>query len=88
MFVAKKCYAYLRLGSAGELLGLNTDTFSAHDVEEELAGAVVLVDGLAALGLADHVEVLLKEVRAVHGATLGFGVELGREDGSSLVHHA
>lgn len=81
-------FAYLRLGADGTLLGLNTHTFAAHDVEEELGRAVVLVDGLAALGLADHVEVLFKQVRAVHGATLGLGVELGREDGSGLVHHA
>lgn len=83
-----KCYATPALATAGNLLGLNADTLPAHDVKEELARAVVLVDGLAALGLANHVKVLIKEVRAVHGATLGFGVKLGREDGSGLVHHA
>ncbi len=76
------------LSTDGALLGLNANTFSAHDIEEELGRSVVLVDGLAALGLADHVEVLFKQVRAVHGTTLGLGVELGREDGSGLVHHA
>lgn len=43
---------------------------------------------LGALGSADVLKVLLKQVRAVHGAALGLGVELGREDGAGAVHHS
>lgn len=43
---------------------------------------------LSALGGADVLKVLLEEVRAVHWAALGLGVELGREDGAGAVHHS
>lgn len=33
-------------------------------------------------------EISVEQVGAVHGAALGLGVELGREDGPGLVHHA
>lgn len=75
-------------GRGGQGHGLNTDTLSAEDVKHQLAGSVVLVDDLVALGELDALEVLLEEVRAVHGATLGLGVELGGEDGAGLVYHA
>lgn len=77
-----------RSGRGGQGYGLDADTLSAENVKHQLARSVVLVDDLVALGELDALQVLLKEVRAVHGTTLGLGVELGGEDGASLVHHA
>lgn len=73
---------------AGERRRLNANTLLAEDVKHELRGAVVLVDRLAVLGHLHVLQVLLEEVRAVHGAALGLGVELGREDRTGLVDHA
>lgn len=67
---------------------LNTNTLSAHDVEHQRGGSVVLENNLVALGELDVLKVLVKEVRAVHGASLGLRVELSREDRSGLVEHA
>lgn len=78
----------LRLSRSGKGSGLDTNTLSAENVEHQGAGSVVLVDGLVALGELDVLEVLVEEVGAVHGTALGLGVELGREDGAGLVHHA
>jgi len=77
----------LHLSSSGKRSGLNTNTLSAHDVEHQRGGSVVLENDLVALGELDALEVLVKQVGAVHGTTLGLGVELGREDGSGLVKH-
>jgi hypothetical protein len=68
--------------------GLDAHTLPAEDVEQELSGPVVLVHPLALLCELNILEVLLEEVGAVHGTALGLGVELGREDGAGLVHHA
>lgn len=76
------------LGGTGERRGLNTDTLLAEDVEHELGGPVVLVDLLAVLCELHVLEILLEEVRAVHGAALGLRVELRGEDGTGLVDHA
>ncbi|KAI6748599.1 hypothetical protein HG530_015372 [Fusarium avenaceum] len=67
---------------------LNTNTLSAHDVEHQRGGSVVLENNLVALGKLDVLKVLVKQVRAVHRASLGLGVELSREDRSGLVKHA
>lgn len=75
------------LRSASKRHGLNANTLPAQDIQDELAGAVVLVHKGALLGESNIVEVLLKEIRAVHWATLGLGMELGRENRSGLVHH-
>lgn len=76
------------LSKANKRSRLNTDTLLAQNVQDVLAGPVVLEDVLSALGSADVLKVLLEEVRAVHGATLGLRVELGREDGPGAVHHS
>lgn len=70
-----------------ERRGLNADAFTAENVKQELAGSVVLVDGLAFFLALDVLQVLIEEVGAVHWATLGLRVELGEEDGAGLVHH-
>lgn len=79
---------FRHLCKANKRSGLNTDTLLAQNVKDVLARTVVLEDVLSALGSADVLKVLLKEVRAVHWATLGLGVELGREDGAGAVHHS
>lgn len=76
------------LGGISQGLRLDTDTLPAHDVEHQLRRSVVLVDLLGALECHDILNVLIKEVGAVHRATLGFGMELGREDGARGVAHA
>lgn len=70
-----------------ERRGLNANALTAENVKQELAGTIVLVDGLAFFLALDVLQVLIEEVGAVHWATLGLGVELGREDGAGLVHH-
>lgn len=75
------------LGSVGQLGGLNTDTLLAENVNHELRWPVVTVDRGAALVHLDVLEVLVEQVRGIHRATLGLGVELGRKDGAGLVHH-
>jgi len=77
----------LHLSSSGKRSGLNTNTLSAHDVEHQRGRSVVLENDLVALGELDALEVLVKQVGAVHGTTLGLRVELGGEDGSGLVKH-
>lgn len=77
----------LHLSRSGKRSGLNADTLSAHDVEHQRGRSVVLENDLVALGELDVLEVLVEEVGAVHGTTLGLGVELGGEDRSGLVEH-
>lgn len=85
---ANACHANFVLSKADKRSRLNTDTLLAQNVKNVLAGPVVLEDLLSALGGTDVLKVLLEEVRAVHWATLGLGVELGREDGAGPVHHS
>jgi len=47
-----------------------------------------LEDLLAVLVLGNAVEVRVEEVGTVEGAALGFGMELGREDGARFVDHS
>ena len=79
---------FFLLQSRGERSGLDANTLLAENVEHELSGPVVLVYGLASLEGPHILEVLVEKVRAVHRSTLSLGVELGREDGASLVDHA
>lgn len=76
------------LRSTSQRRGLDTNTLLAKDIQHEVRGSIVLVDLGRALGISDLIQILVEEVRTVHGTTLGFGVELGGEDGSRLVHHA
>jgi hypothetical protein len=78
----------LFLRSAGQRQWLNTNALSAQNIKEQLGRTVVPVLKGVALCKTDIIQVLVKEVRAVHWTTLGLGVELGRENGSGLVHHA
>lgn len=67
---------------------LHSNTLLREEVEHELRRPVVLVDVLALLEQLHALHVAVKQVRAVHWATLSLGVELGREDGPGLVHHS
>lgn len=76
------------LGSVRQGRGLNADTLLAEDVNHQLRRPVVAVDLGAVLEHLDALEVLVEQIGAVHRAALGLRVELGREDGPGLVHHA
>lgn len=78
----------LHLSRSGKRSGLNTDTLSAHNVEHQRGWSVILENDLVTLGELNVLEVLVEEVGAVHGTTLGLRVELGGEDGAGLVKHA
>jgi hypothetical protein len=72
---------------------VNAHTLLAQEVDEQGRGTVVLADASGVHGLvglvALHVlDVHVEEVGGVHWAALGFGVELGGEDGARLVDHA
>lgn len=69
-------------------INLHSNTLLGQQIQHELRGSVVFVDTLRVLEHLDALQVPIKQVRAVHWASLGFGVELRREDGSGLVHHS
>jgi hypothetical protein len=69
------------------LVGMNTDTLLAHQIDEDSAGLVVLVGelGLVVLVLLDVLDVLVEQVTRVERSALGLGVELGAEDRAGVV---
>lgn len=69
---------------------LDAHTLLGQEVNQERAGDGVPVGverQLVVLVLDDAVQVDVEEVRGVQGTALGLGVELGAEDGTSLVDH-
>jgi hypothetical protein len=69
------------------LVGVNTDTLLAHQIDKDSARLVVLVRelGLEVLVLLDILDVLVEQVSRVERSALGLGVELGAEDRSGVV---
>lgn len=76
------------LGRVGQRGRLNANTLLAENINHQLRGPVVAVHLGGLLEQLDVFKILVEQVRAVHRATLGFGVELGRENGPGLVKHA
>jgi hypothetical protein len=66
---------------------MHTNTLLSQQVDKKRAGLVVPVGeaGLVVLVLLDVVHVLVEEVRGVERTSLGFGMELGAEDGTGVV---
>ena len=68
----------------------NTDTLRGEEVDHEgirSGPATALEDIVGLLVLLDGLEVGVEQVAGVERTALGFGVELRREDGTSLVDH-
>ena len=71
------------------LVGVDTNTLLAEQINKDSAGLVVLVGcegGLEVLVLLDVLNVLVEQVGRVEGSALGFRVELGAEDGTRVVN--
>jgi len=62
-----------------------TNALLAQQVYKKRAGLVALLRELVVLVLCHVLHVLVEEVRRVKRATLGFGMELGTEDGTRVV---
>ena len=70
------------------LVGMNTNTLLAEQVNEDSAGLVALVGGkggLEVLVLLHVLNILVKQVSGVKRSALGLGVELSAEDGARVV---
>jgi len=69
---------------------VHANTLLAKEIDKQRAGLVVaLREGrLVVLVLLDALDVLIEQVRRVHGAALGLGMELGAENGAGVVDQA
>jgi hypothetical protein len=69
------------------LIRVNTHALLAHQIHQHGTGLVALVAELVLqiLVLLHVLHVLIKQVGGIEGPALGFGVELGREDGAGVV---
>lgn len=66
---------------------LDTDTFPVKDIKHQLRWPVIPIDLFVVFKDLDVFNVLVKEISTVRRPALGFRMELGREDWTSLMRH-
>jgi hypothetical protein len=69
---------------------VHANALLAKKIDKQRAGFVVALrkGSLVVLVLLDALDVLIEQIRRVHGAALSFGVELGAKDGARVVDDA